>query len=132
MTYVDVMEPTGARMAFISPQIEALLGYPYERFLADARLLVRPGPPGRPRLVWRKPRARLVIKASPSTRNTGCITSTVTGSGSRHLLARDGRGTIDVALQGFIDRRDAPGRRPNACSNRRSAGTGAWWKRSPR
>ena len=36
VTYVDVMEPTGARMAFISPQIEALLGYPYERFLADA------------------------------------------------------------------------------------------------
>ncbi|HEX9299010.1 MAG TPA: PAS domain-containing protein, partial [Actinomycetota bacterium] len=36
VTYVDVMEPTGARMAFISPQIEALLGYPYERYLADA------------------------------------------------------------------------------------------------
>ena len=35
VTYVDVMGTAGARMAFISPQIETLLGYPSERFLAD-------------------------------------------------------------------------------------------------
>jgi len=35
VTYVDVKEPDGVRMAFISPQIEALLGHGYERFLAD-------------------------------------------------------------------------------------------------
>jgi CHAD domain-containing protein len=39
VTYVDVMETAGARMAFISPQIETLLGYPSERFLADAKVL---------------------------------------------------------------------------------------------
>jgi PAS domain S-box-containing protein len=36
ITYLDVREPDGGvRMAFISPQIEALLGYGYERFLDD-------------------------------------------------------------------------------------------------
>src|SRR5262245_31158283 len=35
ITYLDVKEPEGVRMAFISPQIEALLGYGYERFLDD-------------------------------------------------------------------------------------------------
>jgi PAS domain S-box-containing protein len=35
VTYVDVVEETVVRMGFVSPQIEALLGYPYERFLED-------------------------------------------------------------------------------------------------
>ena len=38
ITYVDVKQPDGVRMAFISPQIEALLGYGYERFLTDPEL----------------------------------------------------------------------------------------------
>src|SRR5436190_3821395 len=35
ITYLDVKEPDGVRMAFISPQIEALLGFDYERFITD-------------------------------------------------------------------------------------------------
>ncbi len=35
VTYVDVSYPEGVRMAFISPQIEALLGYPAQGFLDD-------------------------------------------------------------------------------------------------
>ncbi len=33
VTYVDVVEPDAVRIGFVSPQIEALLGYPSERFL---------------------------------------------------------------------------------------------------
>jgi PAS domain S-box-containing protein len=35
ITYVDVVEETAVRIGFISPQIERLLGYPYETFLRD-------------------------------------------------------------------------------------------------
>ena len=35
ITYLDVKEPDGVRMAFVSPQIDGLLGYGYERFLED-------------------------------------------------------------------------------------------------
>jgi PAS domain S-box-containing protein len=38
ITYLDVKGPDGIRMTFISPQIEALLGSPYERFLEDPDL----------------------------------------------------------------------------------------------
>jgi PAS domain S-box-containing protein len=38
ITYLDVKEPDGIKMAFISPQIETLLGYDYERFLDDPDL----------------------------------------------------------------------------------------------
>ncbi|MGZ8578549.1 MAG: PAS domain-containing protein, partial [Actinomycetota bacterium] len=36
VTYVDTMEGSAALISFVSPQIEALLGYPQERFLDDA------------------------------------------------------------------------------------------------
>ncbi|HEX6845279.1 MAG TPA: PAS domain-containing protein [Actinomycetota bacterium] len=35
VTYFDVVEDDGVRMGFLSPQIESLLGYPYEHFLVD-------------------------------------------------------------------------------------------------
>jgi len=35
VTYVDVAQPSGVTMAFLSPQIEALLGFPATRFLDD-------------------------------------------------------------------------------------------------
>ncbi len=35
VTYVDVVEEDMVRMGFVSPQIEAMFGHPYERFLAD-------------------------------------------------------------------------------------------------
>ena len=35
VTYVDVSRPEGVRLAFLSPQIEALLGYPANTFLDD-------------------------------------------------------------------------------------------------
>jgi PAS domain S-box-containing protein len=35
ITYLDVKEPDGVRMTFVSPQIDALLGYGSERFLED-------------------------------------------------------------------------------------------------
>ena len=35
VTYADVVQGDVARMGFVSPQIETLLGYPYERFLHD-------------------------------------------------------------------------------------------------
>ncbi len=38
ITYLDVKEADGVRMAFVSPQIEALLGYGCERFLEDPQL----------------------------------------------------------------------------------------------
>jgi PAS domain S-box-containing protein len=38
ITYLDVKEPDGVRMAYISPQVEGLLGYGYERFLTDPDL----------------------------------------------------------------------------------------------
>jgi PAS domain S-box-containing protein len=38
VTYVDVVEPTAVRVGFVSPQIETLLGYPYERFLEEPDL----------------------------------------------------------------------------------------------
>jgi PAS domain S-box-containing protein len=35
VTYFDLVNGTTAHLGFVSPQIESLLGYPYERFLAD-------------------------------------------------------------------------------------------------
>jgi PAS domain S-box-containing protein len=35
VTYTDVVEEGGARLAFVSPQVERLLGYPPERFTND-------------------------------------------------------------------------------------------------
>jgi PAS domain S-box-containing protein len=35
VTYFDIVEPDGVRLGFVSPQIGSLLGYPYERFLAE-------------------------------------------------------------------------------------------------
>ena len=36
VTYFDVVGPDAVHLGFVSPQIEELLGYPFERFLADA------------------------------------------------------------------------------------------------
>ena len=38
VTYLDVVEPDAIRLGFVSPQIESLLGYPYERFLREPDL----------------------------------------------------------------------------------------------
>lgn len=38
VTYLDVVEPTAVRIGYVSPQIEALLGYPAERFLTEPDL----------------------------------------------------------------------------------------------
>ncbi|MGZ4132928.1 MAG: PAS domain-containing protein, partial [Actinomycetota bacterium] len=35
VTYLDVVEPDGVRIGFMSPQIEGLLGYPADLFLGD-------------------------------------------------------------------------------------------------
>ena len=48
VTYLDVAHPDGVQMAFLSPQIEALLGYESQRFLDDAGVVVRPRASRRP------------------------------------------------------------------------------------
>jgi PAS domain S-box-containing protein len=35
VTYFDIVEPEGVHLGFVSPQIERLLGYPYQRFLDE-------------------------------------------------------------------------------------------------
>jgi PAS domain S-box-containing protein len=41
VTYTDVITPTGATLGYVSPQIEAILGYPQQAFLDDPQLWFR-------------------------------------------------------------------------------------------
>ena len=65
VTYTDIVEEDGARLEFLSPQMEEVLGFSRERYFDDPGLLVLSRPPRRSR-----PRDRGRARTGPRSRRS--------------------------------------------------------------